>query len=60
MIVTGHADTRPRASNDTAEDRAKNRRVDISIIRGKEIDEIRRTSISQSMAPATVTEDSSP
>ncbi len=60
VIVTGHADTRPRASNDTADDRAKNRRVDISIIRGKEIDEIRRTSISESMAQAATTEESSP
>ena len=60
IIVTGHADTRPRATNDTAEDRAKNRRVDISIIRGKEIDEIRRTSISQSMAQAATNEDVSP
>ena len=60
IIVTGHADTRPRASNDTADDRAKNRRVDISIIRGKEIDEIRRTSISQSMAQTATNEDNSP
>jgi chemotaxis protein MotB len=60
VVVTGHADTRPRASNDTADDRAKNRRVDISIIRGKEIDEIRRESISESMAQATTTEESSP
>ena len=60
VIVTGHADTRPRASNDTADDRSKNRRVDISIIRGKEIDEIRRTSISESMAQAATTEESPP
>lgn len=60
VVVTGHADTRPRASNETADDRAKNRRVDISIIRGKEIDEIRRTSISESMAQAATTEESSP
>ena len=60
VVVTGHADTRPRTSNDTADDRAKNRRVDISIIRGKEIDEIRRESISESMAQATTTEESSP
>ena len=44
IIVTGHADTRPRATNDTAEDRAKNR----------------RTSISQSMAQAATNEDVSP
>ncbi len=45
VIVTGHADTRPRAPNDTAENRAKNRRVDIAIVRGKEIDEYRTLSI---------------
>ncbi|MEM7432354.1 MAG: flagellar motor protein MotB [Pseudomonadota bacterium] len=45
VVVTGHADTRPRASNDTADERAKNRRVDISIVRGGEIDEYRRMSI---------------
>ena len=52
VIVTGHADTRPRASNDTPEDRAKNRRVDISIVRGKEIDELRRMSILEAKADA--------
>lgn len=31
MTVTGHADTRPIASNDTAEGRARNRRVEIII-----------------------------
>ncbi len=45
VIVTGHADTRPRAPNDSAENRAKNRRVDIAIVRGKEIDEFRTMSI---------------
>lgn len=45
VIVTGHADTRPRAPNDTPENRTKNRRVDVSIVRGKEIDELRRMSI---------------
>jgi len=44
--VTGHADTQPRASNDSAEGRASNRRVDISIVRGAEIDQIRQMSIS--------------
>jgi chemotaxis protein MotB len=60
VVVTGHADTRPRASNDTAEDRATNRRVDISIVRGKDIDQIRRESISQSLAQAETTEESTP
>ncbi|MCH9695702.1 MAG: OmpA family protein [Gammaproteobacteria bacterium] len=50
VMVTGHADTRPRAENDTAENRAKNRRVDISIVRGKEIDEYRRMSITAARA----------
>lgn len=35
FVITGHAETRPRAENDTPENRAKNRRVDISIVRGK-------------------------
>ncbi len=38
FTVTGHADTRPRADNLTPENRARNRRVDISIIRGAELD----------------------
>ncbi len=45
ITVSGHADTRPRAPNDTPENRSKNRRVDISIIRGKEIDEYRSLSV---------------
>ncbi len=51
VMVTGHADTRPRASNDTEEDRAKNRRVDISIVRGKEIDEQRAMSLTHNAPP---------
>jgi chemotaxis protein MotB len=45
IMVTGHADTRPRAPNDTVENRAKNRRVDISIVRGGDIDQYRTVSI---------------
>lgn len=56
VIVTGHADTRPRAPNDSAENRAKNRRVDISVVRGKEIDEIRSMSIMESMAKTEAAE----
>lgn len=52
IIVTGHADTRPRADNATAENRAKNRRVDISIVRGKEIDQLRSMSITEAIADA--------
>ena len=38
FVVIGHADTRPLAPNDTAENRARNRRVDISIVRGGSIE----------------------
>ncbi len=48
VIVTGHAETRPRAPNDSAENRAKNRRVDIALVRGKDIDEYRTMSIAAS------------
>ncbi len=34
LVVAGHADTRPQSGNDTVENRAKNRRVDISISHG--------------------------
>ena len=47
FIVTGHAETRPRATNDTPENRAKNRRVDISIVRGNELDRIEQMSIDE-------------
>jgi chemotaxis protein MotB len=50
VVVTGHADTRSRAPNDSAENRAKNRRVDISIVRGSEIDELRTMSILETAA----------
>lgn len=52
IMVTGHADTRPRELNDSADNRAKNRRVDISIVRGKEIDEYRTMSITAASASA--------
>ncbi|MCP5093291.1 MAG: OmpA family protein [Gammaproteobacteria bacterium] len=57
ITVTGHADTRPRAANDSVENRAKNRRVDIAIVRGKEIDELRRMSITAIAAEADVLEE---
>lgn len=50
FVVTGHADTRPQADNDTAENRARNRRVDISITRGLEIDEHQTTSVTETLA----------
>ena len=34
LAILGHADTQPRASNDSAENRASNRRVEITVIRG--------------------------
>lgn len=37
FLVIGHADTRPQAPNDSEENRAKNRRVDISITRGGQV-----------------------
>jgi len=60
VIVTGHADTRPRAPNDSIENRAKNRRVDIAIVRGKEIDEYRTMSITAASADAEATEELEP
>jgi chemotaxis protein MotB len=36
VMVSGHADTQPRTANDTPENRALNRRVDITFINGKE------------------------
>lgn len=50
IIVTGHADTRPRAENSSADNRAKNRRVDISIVRGNELDELRSLSLLEATA----------
>jgi chemotaxis protein MotB len=56
FVVTGHADTRPRAPNDNPENRAKNRRVDISIVRGNELDTITRMSINQAQVSAAGSE----
>ena len=57
VIVTGHADTRPRAENDTADNRAKNRRVDVSIVRGKEIDQLRAISIADVAVDSDLSEE---
>lgn len=35
LMISGHADTQPRAANDTPEHRALNRRVDITFVNGK-------------------------
>ena len=47
VMVAGHADTRPLTSNDNFADRARNRRVEISIVRGAELDKRRRISLSE-------------
>ena len=60
ITVTGHADTRPAAPNDTAENRARNRRVDIAIVRGQEIDEYRRKSITSAARETVSDEESQP
>ncbi len=36
LMVSGHADTQPRAANDTAANRAMNRRVDITFANGRD------------------------
>lgn len=36
LMVSGHADTQPRVANDTPENRALNRRVDITFANGRE------------------------
>ncbi len=59
IMVTGHADTRPRSPNDSDENRARNRRVDISIVRGREIDKIRMMSIAQRAAKLDQNEETS-
>jgi len=57
FIVSGHADTRPRAENDSNENRAKNRRVDISIVRGNELDIIQDISIDDTQIAASTVEE---
>ena len=57
VLVTGHADTRPRAENDTPENRAKNRRVDVSIVRGKELDQLRAISIADTSVESELPEE---
>ena len=57
FVVTGHAATRPVADNTTAENRAKNRRVDISIIRGNGQDEVQKLSADDGLMTSQVIED---
>ncbi len=58
FVVSGHADTRPRAPNDTPGNRAKNRRVDISIVRGNELDTMQEISIGDARAGTAGPEES--
>lgn len=62
FVITGHADTRPRADNDSVENRAKNRRVDITIVRGQTLDERREISVETPAEPPTnaTTQDPAP
>jgi len=57
FVVSGHADTLPRADNDTSENRAKNRRVDISIVRGNELDKQRSISVEEPQVVVGETEE---
>ena len=49
-MVSGHADTQPRVANDTAANRASNRRVDITFANGRD-----RPGVWASAAPAAPT-----
>lgn len=57
FVVTGHADTRPVAENITGANRAKNRRVDISIVRGNDHEVLQKLSINEQILSSKVTED---
>jgi len=58
ITVSGHADTKPLASNDTASGRAQNRRVDISIIRGQDKEKKKVKVIDQELMSSRATEES--
>ncbi len=57
FVVTGHAATRPIAENDSAENRAKNRRVDISISRGQDKEKEQKKGIEQELMSSRATEE---
>ena len=57
FVVTGHADTRPVADNITVANRAKNRRVDISIVRGNDHEVLQKLSINDRLLSSRATED---
>jgi chemotaxis protein MotB len=45
LAIEGHAETQPLVSNDTAENRAKNRRVEIILIQGDDLKTDRKLSV---------------
>ena len=57
FTVTGHADTKPRAPNDTAEGRAANRRVDIRIVIGEDWDSPNVISADDTLLPRAAARD---
>ena len=57
FVVTGHAETQPRAANDSEENRARNRRVEISIVRGHELDTLLEMTLERSSAAAASREE---
>jgi len=60
FVVTGHADTQPVADNLTTANRAKNRRVDISIVRGNDTEDEKKLSISENLMSSRMTEERIP
>ena len=57
FLVIGHADTRPQAANDTEENRAKNRRVEISITRGGQVQVEETEELNRKIAAMTAGEE---
>ncbi len=57
FVVTGHADTRPAADNNSADNRAKNRRVDISIVRGSDHVQAEKLTIEDELLGANMRKD---
>ena len=51
VLVEGHADTQPVVPNDTRENRAKNRRVELIVIKGEAQDQESVTSVLEQDAP---------
>lgn len=53
FLVVGHADTRPQAPNDSDENRARNRRVDISVTHGGAVDDQGTARVNRNLAAQT-------